>query len=46
MSTTFESVDGKKYIDNFDVIDDYKIPKKDGKNKDVRGGRFNINWGL
>lgn len=43
MSTTFESVDGKKYIDNFDVIDDYKIPKKDKKDKNIRGGRFNIN---
>lgn len=43
MSTTFESVDGKKYIDNFDVIEDYKIQKKENKDKDVRGGRFNIN---
>lgn len=43
MSTTFESVDGKKYIDNFDVIDDYKTPKKDKKDKNIRGGRFNIN---
>ena len=43
MSTTFESVDSKKYIDNFDVIEDYKIPKKDKKDKNIRGGRFNIN---
>ena len=46
MSTTFGSVDGKKYIDNYDIIEDYKVPKKDKNTKSsdkVRGGRFNVN---
>lgn len=46
MSTTFGSVEGKKYIDNYDIIEDYKVPKKDKNTKSsdkVRGGRFNVN---
>ena len=36
-STTFTSIDGKKYIDNFDIIENYEKPKKKDKNSD---GRF------
>lgn len=36
-STTFTSIDGKKYIDNFDIIENYEKPKKKDNNSD---GRF------
>lgn len=35
-STTFASIDGKKYIDNFDIIENYEKPKKKDKNSDSR----------
>ena len=36
-NTTFTSIDGKKYIDNFDIIENYEKPKKKDNNSD---GRF------
>lgn len=36
-STTFTPIDGKKYIDNFDIIENYEKPKKKDNNSD---GRF------
>lgn len=36
-STTFTSIDGKKYIDNFDIIENYEKPKKKDNHSD---GRF------
>lgn len=35
-NTTFTSIDGKKYIDNFDIIENYEKPKKKDKNSDSR----------
>jgi len=36
-NTTFTSIDGKKYIDNFDIIENYEKTKKKDNNSD---GRF------
>lgn len=36
-NTTFTSIDGKKYIDNFDIIENYEKQKKKDNNSD---GRF------
>lgn len=36
-NTTFTSIDGNKYIDNFDIIENYEKPKKKDNNSD---GRF------
>lgn len=36
-NTTFTSIDGKKYIDNFDIIENYEKSKKKDNNSD---GRF------
>lgn len=36
-NTTFTPIDGKKYIDNFDIIENYEKPKKKDNNFD---GRF------
>ena len=36
-NTTFTSIDGKKYIENFDIIENYEKPKKKDNNSD---GRF------
>lgn len=36
-NTAFTSIDGKKYIDNFDIIENYEKPKKKDNNSD---GRF------
>ena len=36
-STTFTSIDGKKYIDNFDIIENYEKPKKKDNHSE---GRF------
>ena len=35
-NTTFTSIDGKKYIDNFDIIENYEKPKKKDNNSDSR----------